>query len=313
MKVKKQVWSYNIEINEGMKMKEYFKINVHYYDATKNHFVVRPASLDLPKDNAVMFVTEKFMHKSDALLECNHCLVFWPYNMKVPDDIKAEHAIVLGEDPRAEYCKFYKKNKITNIPKKEKVALVDGAYIAKNVKIGDDVQIMPGAYIGGDVLIGNHVYIGSGVKITGEVSIGNHVIIRENTVIGADGLSTNRDEEGKSIAMPQFGGVIIEDNVEIGALAVIARGAIDDTVLHKGCKIDNSCFVSHNVQIGSNTLVVGETIFFGSSSTGERAFVSGNVAIREGIHVGKEAVIGMGSVVVKPVADGAVVKGNPAR
>jgi len=122
-----------------------------------------------------------------------------------------------------------------------------------------------------------------------------------------------RKPDGSPATIPQFGGVVIEDNVQIGANTVIARGAIDDTVIHHGSKIDNLCFVSHNVQIGANTFIVGETIMFGSSSTGEQVYISGNSTIREGIHVGDRALVGMGSVVVKPVPDDAIVKGNPAK
>ena len=113
--------------------------------------------------------------------------------------------------------------------------------------------------------------------------------------------------------MPQFGGVIIEDDVQIGALTVIGRGAIDNTILKHGSKIDNSTFVSHNVIVGEDTFVVGESIMFGSSSTGKQVLISGNSTIRDGRHIGDKAVIGMGSVVTKNVETGAVVKGNPAK
>lgn len=191
--------------------------------------------------------------------------------------------------------------------------MVDSAFIADGAVIGERVVIMPGAYIGGEAQIGNDVYIGAGVKIVGEAIIGNRVVIRENTVIGADGLSTDRDEDGRAATMPQFGSVILEDDVQVGANTVIARGAIDSTVIGKGSKIDNQCFISHNVKMGEDTFVVGETIMFGSSSTGKRAYISGNSTIRNGIHVGEQALVGMGSVVVKNVEDRSVVKGNPAR
>ncbi len=216
-------------------------------------------------------------------------------------------------DPRAEYCRFYRDNNITYYPEIEEFEIINGAYIAKTAVMGDNCRIFPGAYIGGEVEIGNNVYIGSGVRLVGKIVIGNNVIIRENAVIGADGLSTNRDECGHALTMPQFGGVVIEDDVQIGAMTVIGRGSIDNTVLGRGSKIDNSCFISHNVKLGADTFVVGESIMFGSSSTGEQAYISGNSCIRDGIHVGKEALVGMGAVVVKQVPDGAVVKGNPAR
>ena len=172
---------------------------------------------------------------------------------------------------------------------------------------------MPGAYIGGEVELGDNCYIGAGARLVGEIHAGNNVVIRENSVVGADGLSTDRDEDGKALTMPQFGGVILGDDVQIGALTVIARGAIDYTIIGRGAKIDNSTFISHNVVLGEDTFVVGETIMFGSSSTGERAFISGNATIRDGRHVGTDAKVGMGAVVVKNVEDGAVVKGNPAK
>lgn len=294
-------------------MKEYFRIHVGRYVPGKDCDVTKPASLNHPKDGAVMFVTEGFMEHANALLECRDCLVFWPKNTEVPENIRERHAICLCEDPHREYCRFYAENQITYLPEVEAYEMFGGAFIAKGAIIGKNCRIFPGAYIGSEVTIGDAVYIGSGVKLIGEVHIGNNVVIRENTVIGADGLSTDRDENGKALTMPQFGGVVIEDDVQIGALTVIGRGAIDNTIIRKGSKIDNSCFISHNVEIGCDSFVVGETIMFGSSSAGEQSYISGNATIRDGRHVGAYAKVGMGAVVTKDVPDGAVVKGNPAR
>ena len=83
--------------------------------------------------------------------------------------------------------------------------------------------------------------------------------------------------------------------------------------LRRGSKIDNSCFISHNVHIGEDSFIVGETIMFGSSELGDKAFVSGNATIRNGIKIGNNVTVGMGAVVVRDVEDGRVVKGNPAR
>lgn len=294
-------------------LREFFSINVFKYSPKKNFFVCRPASLDIPKDNAVMFITEEFIDKAAIFQTCSNCLVYWPESVRVPSDIEERHAVVICDDPRAEYCRFYRDNSITYYPEIEEFEIINGAYISKTAMIGNNCKIFPGAYIGGEVEIGNNVYIGSGARLVGKIVIGNNVIIRENAVIGADGLSTNRDEDGHAITMPQFGGVVIEDDVQIGAMTVIGRGAIDNTVLGKGSKIDNSCFISHNVKLGEDTFIVGESIMFGSSSTGEKAYISGNSCVRDGIHVGKEALVGMGAVVVKPVPDATVVKGNPAR
>lgn len=293
--------------------KRYFSVNVEKYVKDKSFEVFRPASLDIPKDGAVMFVTEGFLKDAKALHTCRDCLVFWPESVFVPSEIRERHAVRICQNPHLEYCRFYQENQISYLPRQEEIELKNGAYIAKTAVIGQDVKIFPGAYVGGEVIIGDHVYIGSGVRLVGEVHVGNHVIIRENAVIGADGLSTDRDESGKAVTMPQFGGVVIEDHVQIGALTVIGRGAIDNTVIQSGAKIDNSCFISHNVKIGADTFVVGESILFGSSSTGERAYISGNATIRNGVHIGNDVIVGMGSNVVRNVEDGRTVKGNPAR
>lgn len=294
-------------------MKEYFDISVENYVSDKKFHVVRPASLMRPKDNAVMFIMKEYMEYVSALYEIKECLIFWPAEIAVPGEIASRNAVKKCERPHFEYCKFYQDNRITYLPQKVEGKYVDGSFIAKGAKVGANTCIMPGAYIGEDVCIGENVYIGSGVKLVGRIRIGNNVVIRENAVLGADGLSTDRDIEGKAVTMPQFGEIILEDDVQIGANTVIARGAIDETIIKRGSKIDNSCFISHNVHIGEDSFVVGETIMFGSSRLGDKVLVSGNATIRNGVRIGNNATVGMGAVVVKNVKDGVIVKGNPAR
>lgn len=293
-------------------MGKLFSINVSRYSEEHDFMVYYPASLDRPRANSVMFINQKNLHRVDALRQVKECLVFCPPELKVDKEIEDANLIVRAADPRTAYCLFFRDNGITNYPKQETVEWWDGALIAPEAKIGAGTTVMPFAYIGGEVEIGRNCYIGSGVRLVGRVRIGDNVSIRENSVIGADGLSTDRDGDGKAATMPQFGGVVIEDDVQIGALTVIARGAIDDTIIERGSKIDNSTFISHNVHIGEDTFVVGETIMFGGSSTGERVFISGNATIRNKAKLGDRAFVGMGSVVTKDVPPRAVVFGNPA-
>lgn len=294
-------------------MKKYFSVNVSKYVSTKDFEVYRPASLNHPKDNAVMFIGREYVDSADAFLRVKDCLIFWPMEIEVPQEIEKKHAVVRCLIPRLEYCGFYRDNNITYLPAKESGNVIEGAFIANTAVLGENVTVMHGAYVSGGARIGDNVYIGAGTKIMGEVQIQDNVVIRENSVIGADGLSTDRDEQGVSVTMPQFGGVVIEEGVQIGSNTVIARGAIDDTIIKRGAKIDNQCFISHNVVLGEHTFVVGETIMFGSSSTGRGVCISGNATIRNGVHIGDKAVVGMGAVVVKNVENGNVVKGNPAK
>lgn len=296
-----------------MELKKYFEVAVNKYVPESDFKIYRPASLNNPKDESVMFITDGFMQYADALLECKDCLVFWPENIDIPDEILKRHAVCKVESPHKEFARFFNYNGITYLPEIEEYEDVNGAYIAKGAVIGNNCRIFPGAYISSEVIMGDNVYIGSGTKLLGKVHLGNNVVIRENTVIGADGLTTDRDENGKALTIPQFGGVVLEDDVQIGALTVIGRGAIDDTVIKRGSKVDNSCFISHNVIIEEDAFVVGETIMFGSSSLGKQGYISGNATIRDGRHIGDRAKVGMGAVVTRNVDDDAVVKGNPAK
>lgn len=294
-------------------MKKFFEVKANKYEIEKDFSVYRSSSLNKPQDNSVMFITEEYIEKWEVLQKVKECIIIWPQNKEVPEIIRNNHVIIKHENPRLGYALFYQENGITYNPQLKNYKEINGAYIADGVKIGKGTIIFPGVYIDSEVTIGENCYIGSGVKLLGSVKVGNDVIIRENTVIGSDGLTRMRGTNGKIVTIPQFGGVIIEDNVQIGALTVIAKGAIDDTVIRTGCRIDNSCFISHNVELGEDSVVVGETIMFGSSSTGKQAFISGNVTVRDGIHIGDKAFVGMGSTVIHPVDNGKVVKGSPAK
>lgn len=293
--------------------KKFFCIDASKYDSTKNFQVVRPASLSNPKDNAVLFVTEGFLKYWESVLKVKECIVIWPENHPVPEELAQKHAVILSKEPRFGFAQFFYENNITYNTKPKDYKIINGAFICEGAQIGENTIVFPGAYVDSQVKIGKNCYIASGVRIVGSVQIGDNCIIRENSVIGSDGLTTRRNENGKIITIPQFGGVIIEENVQIGANSVICKGAIDNTIIGSGSRIDNCSFISHNVKLGNDTIVVGEVLMMGSSSTGDRAYLSGNVVVRDGVFIGEDAFVGMGAVVTKDVSAGVVVKGNPAK
>lgn len=298
-------------------MKEYFRINITKYSPDKHFDVVRPASLDNPKDNAVMFISKRFVAEADKLAcafeRVKDCLVFWPEGAQIPNDLDRVHAMVICENPHNAFSRFFVENNITYLPRPCKYELINGAFIELGAQIAPNCVVFPGAYIGCEVSIGEGAYIGSGVKLLGSVSIGKNVVIRENTVIGADGLTTDRNECGRALTIPQFGGVSIGDDVQIGANVVIARGAIDDTVICRGVKIGSSVYISHNVYIGADTFIVAKAIMFGSASAGERVMLSGNSLVANRVHIGDDSILGISSAAVKSIPSGKVAYGTPAK
>lgn len=292
---------------------DYFRVNVSTYDSSKEFVVTRPASMNNPKDHSVMFIQKKYLSNASKFAAVFDCLIFWPDGVEVPVDISSKHAVCICKDPHIEFCRFFKDHGITNYVQPGEIVERDHYITCGNVEIGEGTKVFPYVYINGNVTIGKNCYIGAGTKIIGNVYIGDDVLIRENAVIGADGLTTDRDENGEAVTMPQFGGVIIEDNVQIGASVVIERGAIDNTVIKSGCKLDNACFVAHNNTIGNNVFMVGESSTFGSVTIGDNTLISGNASIRQGLSVGKNCIVGVGSIVTRSVKDKTTVMGNPAK
>lgn len=145
------------------------------------------------------------------------------------------------------------------------------------------------------------------------VEIGENVRIGPNCSIGFEGFGYEGDEYGDYHRFPHIGKVIIGDNVEIGANTCIDRGALEDTVIGEGTKIDNLVHVAHGVRIGKNCQIVALTCIGGGVVIEDGAYIGIGAGIRNQITIGEGALIGMGAVVVKDVDPGAVVIGNPAK
>ena len=132
-------------------------------------------------------------------------------------------------------------------------------------------------------------------------------------MIGADGFGFAFSDNGLPIKVEHFGGVIIGDRVEIGANTCIDRGTIDNTVIHDDVKIDNLVHIAHNVVLLRGAVVVAGAIICGSARMGEDSYVAPGGIVKNQLQVGNNALVGLGAVVTKPVDDGSVVAGIPAK
>lgn len=174
------------------------------------------------------------------------------------------------------------------------------ARIADDVVLGAGVVIHAGCTIGRGVRIGAGAVLHPGVTVYDDCEIGARVIIHAGAVIGADGFGFAPDQ-GRWVKIPQLGRVCIGDDVEIGANTTIDRGALDDTVIGEGCKLDNQIQIGHNCVIGAHTVISGCTAIAGSVTIGERCMIGGAAMITGHLSICAGAVISAGTFIAKSI------------
>jgi UDP-3-O-[3-hydroxymyristoyl] glucosamine N-acyltransferase len=200
----------------------------------------------------------------------------------------------------------------------EDVSVGPCAVIEDNARIGARTRIEAGAVIGRGVRIGDYCQIYPRAVLYPGTTLGNWVVVHAGAVLGADGFGYVRNAAtGAYTQFPQQGTLVIEDEVEIGANSTIDRGALAETRIRRGVKIDNLVHVGHNCDIGEDVILVALTGISGSSSVGRGAVLAGQVGIGDHAHVGPGVILGGQSGVFNgktATADpGTVLYGTPAR
>lgn len=224
-------------------------------------------------------------------------LLFYPDALKPKAAIAAGAATSLTVHPTARL---------------EAGAIVEpGAIVGPEAQIGANTVIAAGTVIGYRVHIGRDCYLGPNASVT-HALLGNHVTIHAGVAIGQDGFGFAMGRSGH-LKVPQIGRVIIQDRVEIGANTTIDRGALRDTVIGEGTKIDNLVQIGHNVVIGRHCIIVAQTGISGSAELGDFVALGGQVGVVGHVKIGAGAQIAASSNVRGDVPPGVRWGGTPAK
>jgi len=193
----------------------------------------------------------------------------------------------------------------------EGATIFEGVFVGPLCHIARGAILYPGVYVAEGSKVGEGTIVHPNVTIREKVAIGKNVIIHAGSVIGSDGFGYVF-ENGKHHKIPQVGGVVVEDNVEIGANVSIDRATMGNTIIGSGTKIDNLVQIAHNVKIGQNCIIVAQTGISGSSVLGNSVILAGQVGVVDHVTLADRVMIGAKSGVSNDIKEAGAYSGIPA-
>lgn len=248
------------------------------------------------------------------------CIVRTDFNLSKPDNM----VLLFSDNPHLSFVKiaqaFYplfvqaESSPHAQIHETAQIGnncqIAGGAVIAQGVVLGDNCQIGANTVIESHVVLGRDSIVFSNVTIS-HALIGERVIIYPGVRIGQDGFGYIMGEQ-EHIKIPQLGRVIIGDDVEIGANTTIDRGALDDTIIGAGCKIDNLVQIAHNVQLGKGCVIAGQAGISGSTKLGNLVVIGGQAGLAGHLKIGDGVRIAAQSGIMRELEPKETVMGTPA-
>ncbi|WP_459815565.1 UDP-3-O-(3-hydroxymyristoyl)glucosamine N-acyltransferase [Campylobacter concisus] len=243
-------------------------------------------SISALEDGAVSFLTKK-----DFVFDSTKKALVIACNNTIDENNKA--IVVYSKNPRLDFIRVLNRFFLVN----KKNIISSTVIIGNNVTIGNNVAIGEYSVIGDNVKIGDNTVINNHVVVAENTIIGKKCYIKSGAIIGEDGFGFERDEYGRPIRFPHFGNVVIGNEVEIGAKTIIARGALNSTIISDNTKIDDSVFIAHNVKIGKNTMIAACSETSGSSKIGNNCWIGPNSTIRDGVSIGDGSFLGIACII----------------
>jgi len=263
-----------------------------------------PRPLDQPHPGALLFASRFDEAIADALNAVpGICVIGHP---DFADRLRV--AFVPSPAPRLDFARAAQR--FFPPPRREGIAAT--AIVAPSARRG------PGVTIGEYSVVGDGVEIGEGTELRHHVvlhegtRVGCRCLIKSHTVIGEEGFGFEFEEDGTPVRIPHYGHVVIGDDVEIGAMNVIARATLGETRLADHVKTDDHVFIAHNVTVGENSVIIAGAEISGSVRIGRNVWIAPQACILNQLEIGDEALVGLGAVVTKSVPPNVIVAGNPA-
>lgn len=268
----------------------------------------------------ICFFYDRKSKEQASEIKAKACVTTEALQQFLPADVVA----LICENPKEAFIKlneymYSEKKTVIEIDASAKISMFakigEGCSIGANVVIEDNVVIgencciEANAVIAHDCQIGRDCRIGAGASIAYAV-IGNNCYIYTGARIGQDGFGFQL-MGGHHHRIPQLGRVIIGNDVEIGANTCIDRGALDDTVIGDGCRIDNLVQIAHNDKLGRGCVIVSQVGIAGSCTLGDYVVCGGQVGLADHLHIGNGVQIAAQSGVMRDIEDGAVMMGSP--
>ena len=262
--------------------------------------IFRAANLSTAAENEISFLEKPELIEEAGKSNASCLLVPENFDASLPCSIikvknpKLAFSKIAGifHPPKKRPCEIHPSAVIAEGAKIGKDVFI-GAFtcVGENTEIGDGTQLRAGAKIGDNVKVGKNCLLHPNVFIEDNCRIGDNVILHAGVVVGADGFGYVRDAE-RYVKFPQIGTVLIEDDVEIGANSCIDRGALGETRIGKGTKIDNLVQIAHNVNIGQRVIIAAQTGISGSTIIEDDCVIGGQVGMGDHARVLSGAIIG---------------------
>ena len=254
--------------------------------------------VEIAREGDITFLIHKKYLDALKNTQASAVLVMEPVDVSIPQIVVAKPELAFARlvkefypEPRPQPGVHPSVVMGNNVKLGENVTLSARVCIGNDVSIGDDVVLHPNVVIADNCKVGDHCTLHPNVTLYRNSNLGNHVILHAGVVIGADGFGYTLDEKGCHYKINQFGCVVIEDHVEIGANSCVDRAAMETTLIKAGTKIDNLVQVAHNCTVGEHSILVAQVGLAGSCKLGHHVVLAGQAGVADHVTLGDQVTL----------------------